>query len=246
MVTALLSDIHSNLEALEACLRHARESGAERYAFLGDLVGYGADPKAVLAIVSRYAAEGSVALKGNHDEAVELPSGYMNEMATAAIDWTRKVLSDEEKAFLGSLPLRARADPVCLVHASAASPECWDYIDSPAEAVRSMDAAGTSYTFSGHMHDQALYVRLSTGQVGGFRPQPGSPLPVPPEHRWLAIVGSVGQPRDGNPAAAYALFDPGSAILTFHRVQYDYRTAAAKVRAAGLPAILAERLETGY
>ncbi len=245
VVIALLSDIHSNLEALEACLAHARGNGAERYAFLGDLVGYGADPQAVLDIVARHAADGSVVLKGNHDEAVKVPSGYMNAMATAAIDWTRDVLSEEEKAFLDRLPLCVRSGPTCFVHASAANPARWDYVDGPAEAVQSMAAGLSTYTFSGHVHEQALYFHLADGRTGGMRPEPGAALPLPPGHRWLAIVGSVGQPRDGNPAAAYTLFDEDNATLTFHRVPYDWQTAADKIRAAGLPPILAYRLETG-
>ena len=245
MAIALLSDIHSNLEALEACLRHARANGARRFAFLGDLVGYGADPKAVLAIIAKYASEGSVVLKGNHDEAIKAPTGYMNDMASEAIDWTRDVLSNTEKTFLEELPLCVRSDSVCFVHASAIHPERWDYVDSPSAAVASMTAAGTTYTFSGHVHDQALYFQLPTGKIGQFRPLAGSPVPVPPLVHWLAIVGSVGQPRDGNPAAAYAIFDEAAASITFHRVPYDTQAAADKVRASGLPPVLAYRLETG-
>jgi diadenosine tetraphosphatase ApaH/serine/threonine PP2A family protein phosphatase len=124
-------------------------------------------------------------------------------------------------------------------------PERWEYVDSPAEAVRSMMAAGTTYTFSGHVHDQMLYFQLPTGKIGQFRPLAGSPVPVPAHRRWLALVGSVGQPRDGNPAAAYALFDIKKATIAFHRIPYDCNAAADKIRAARLPAILAYRLETG-
>jgi diadenosine tetraphosphatase ApaH/serine/threonine PP2A family protein phosphatase len=186
-----------------------------------------------------------VVLKGNHDEAVRTPSENMNETAAAAIAWTRSVLRDEDKAFLDALPLCVREEAVCFVHASAAHPERWEYVDSPAEAVRSMAAAQTLYTFSGHVHDQALYFQLPTGKTGRVRPLPGTPMPVPADRRWLALVGSVGQPRDGNPAAAYALFDLEKATLTFQRVPYDRGTAADKVRAAGLPGILAYRLEEG-
>ena len=245
MITALLSDIHGNLEALHACLRHAQESGADRYAFLGDLVGYGADPEAVIDVVRRHAQAGSVAVKGNHDAAIAQPSGYMNDAAAEAIDWTRGVLSADAKNFLASMPLCVRDETSCFVHASAARPERWDYVDSPAEAARSMIAAGTAYTFSGHVHDQALYFQLPTGKVGAFHPQPGSPVPVPSHRRWLALVGSVGQPRDGNPAAAYALFDPEARMLTFQRVPYDRAETARKIRAAGLPEMLAYRIGAG-
>jgi len=245
VVIALLSDIHSNIEALEACLRHARENGAERYAFLGDLVGYGADPQAVVDLVEKYSQEGSVVIQGNHDAAIEAADEHMNEDAAAAIDWTRGVLGAEGKAFLAQLPLCVRDGAVCYVHASADEPAAWDYVDDLEAAVRSMLAAQTAYTFSGHVHDQALYFLLPTGKISPFRPTPGSPVPVPAHRRWLAIVGSVGQPRDGNPAAAYALFDEAKASITFHRIAYDNATAAKKVRAAGLPESLAWRLETG-
>jgi diadenosine tetraphosphatase ApaH/serine/threonine PP2A family protein phosphatase len=169
----------------------------------------------------------------------------MNEDAAAAIAWTRGVLTAGGRAFLAQLPLCVRDGAVCYVHASAEEPAEWDYVDGLEAAVRSMVAAQTAYTFSGHVHDQALYFLLPTGKISQFRPTPGSAVPVPAHRRWLAIVGSVGQPRDGNPAAAYALFDEAKASITFHRIPYDSATAAKKVRAAGLPESLAWRLETG-
>jgi len=105
MLIALLSDIHANVSALEACLRHARERGAERYAFLGDFVGYGADARAVVEIVERFAGEGAVVVKGNHDEAIEKSSGYFNDTAKAALEWARATLSESQKVFLAALPL---------------------------------------------------------------------------------------------------------------------------------------------
>jgi diadenosine tetraphosphatase ApaH/serine/threonine PP2A family protein phosphatase len=245
VVIALLADIHSNLEALSACLKHAGDNGAGRVAFLGDLVGYGADPQAVLNIVSQRTAAGSVAVKGNHDEAIEKRAGYMNDTAQAAIDWTKSVLSPGHKAFLASLPLCVREEPMCFVHASAATPQRWEYVDSPAAALRSVEAAQSAYTFSGHVHDQLLYFQNPQGKMAEFRPVPGSPVPVGGHRRWLAIVGSVGQPRDNNPAAAYALFDAARANITFHRVPYDHLAAAQKIRKAGLPEFLAYRVERG-
>ena len=245
MALALLSDVHANLEALEACLRHARESGARRYAFLGDLAGYGADPEAVVATVKHYVAEGAVAVQGNHDQAISQASGYMNETAREAIEWQRQRMSPEAKAFLSSLPLCVRKGSVCFVHASAAIPEHWDYVDSPSEAERSAEAAQTPYTFSGHVHVQELYFGAARGRMSLFRPVPGTAIPVPRHRRWLALVGSVGQPRDGNPSAAYALFDESAGRLTFHRVAYDFRSAAEKIRRSDLPASLAYRIEQG-
>jgi diadenosine tetraphosphatase ApaH/serine/threonine PP2A family protein phosphatase len=131
------------------------------------------------------------------------------------------------------------------VHASAAAPERWGYVDSPSEATRSVDAAKKTYTFSGHIHIQELYFGSKLGPMKLFSPIAGSPVPVPRHRRWLALVGSVGQPRDGNPAAAYALFDEAMTKLTFYRVPYDTRTTAEKIRRSGLPQPLAFRIEQG-
>jgi len=245
LIIALLSDVHGNLEALSACLKHASEAGADRYAFLGDLVGYGADPQAVVDTVARYAAQGAVVVKGNHDEAIERTPRYMNDSVRAVADWTREVLSDEGKVFLASLPLCVREPDFCFVHASAASPERWDYIDSAAAARRCIDAAHTAYTFCGHVHDQELYFEGAGGKTATFRPVPGTPVPIGCHRRWLAMVGSVGQPRDNNPAAAYAQFDSDRERITFRRVPYDHIAAARKIRAAGLPLSIAFRVERG-
>lgn len=245
MLIAVLSDIHANVEALEACLRHARDRGADRYAFLGDFVGYGADPGRVVDIVARYAADGALALKGNHDEAIEKSSGYFNDAAQAALDLARTTLDASHKRFLASLPLIARDGDSCYVHASAASPERWEYIDSPSAAKRCVDAAETAYTFCGHVHDQVLYFENSRGRMIEFQPTAGSPIPVRSHRRWLAVVGSVGQPRDRNPAAAYTLFDRARQEVTFCRVVYDAMAAADRIRQSGLPASLAFRVELG-
>ncbi|MCC6609997.1 MAG: metallophosphoesterase family protein [Burkholderiales bacterium] len=245
MIIALLSDIHGNFGALNACLKHASESGAGRYAFLGDLVGYGAEPREVIETVAGYAAGGAVAVKGNHDEAVAKTPSYMNEAVRAVADWTRETLSGDAKSFLASLPLCVREEDMCFVHASAAAPERWEYIDSPSAAQRSIDAAGAAYTFSGHVHEQELYFEGARDRITVFQPTRGSAVPVRRHRRWLALVGSVGQPRDRNPAAAYALFDSERSEITFHRVPYDHLAAARKIRQAGLPASIAYRVENG-
>jgi diadenosine tetraphosphatase ApaH/serine/threonine PP2A family protein phosphatase len=245
MLIALLSDIHANVQALEACLQHARSCRVERYAFLGDFVGYGADPGGVVDIVARCVADGALALKGNHDEAIEKSTGYFNDAAQAALDWARKTLDASQKRFLASLPLIARDDDVCYVHASAAAPERWEYIDSPSAAKHCADAAETAYTFCGHVHDQVLYFENSRGRMIEFQPTAGTPIPVRSHRRWVAIVGSVGQPRDRNPAAAYTLFDVARREVTFCRVVYDAVAAADSIRKCGLPASLAFRVELG-
>ena len=245
MLIALLSDIHANLEALDACLLHARARGVERYAFLGDFVGYGADATGVVETVERFAGTGAIALKGNHDQAVEKAAGYFNDAARASLAWARDTLGPGQKRFLADLPLAIRDGEICYVHASAAFPERWDYVDSPAAAKRCADAAAVSYTFCGHVHDQVLYFEGASGRMKEFRPVAGVPIPVRGHRRWVAIVGSVGQPRDRNPAAAYTLFDSGLRQITFFRVAYDAAGAAAKIRDAGLPGSLAARVELG-
>lgn len=246
MKLALLADIHSNLEALKACLEHAGTQGAERFAFLGDLVGYGADPIAVVDIVAGLAAQGAVVVRGNHDAAAAGDRAEeMNEAAEAAIDWTHDRLTPDQRAYLAGLPMMVREDNICYVHASAVAPERWTYIADAGSAGRSVEATDAAYTFSGHVHEPSLYFRGAGMRMMRFAPVAGVPIPVAKHRRWLAIVGSAGQPRDGNTAACYAVFDAVRAMLTFHRVPYDYHATAAKIRAAGLPDYLAERLERG-
>ena len=247
MKLALFADIHANLEALTACLAHARALGAERYAFLGDLVGYGADPVAVLEIVEEHTARGAVAVLGNHDAAAAgRPVRGLNASAQAAVAWTQGRLGPRQAAFLAALPLTARDGDALFVHASAASPERWTYITGARQAETSMKAAGATFVFCGHVHEQRLYYVGSAGRPVPFRPVSGTPIPTARHRQWLAIVGSTGQPRDRNRAACYALADPGRSRITFFRVPYDYVSAAEKIRAAGLPEILARRLERGY
>jgi len=243
---ALLADVHANLEALTACLAHAEEQGAETHAFLGDLVGYGPDPAPVLDRIAELASRGAVVVKGNHDAASLTDDETLTPAAARAVAWTRDQLQAHHRAFLAGLPLTAEREGALYVHASADAPAAWTYVSDPARAAASLRAAGAAtWVFSGHVHEQALYFARGPERPIAFRPTPGTAVPVETRRRWLAIVGSVGQPRDGNTAACYALFDRGRATLTFHRVPYDWAAAAAKVRRAGLPARLAHRLEYG-
>ncbi len=246
MKLALFADVHSNLEAITACLAHAQALGVDRLAFLGDLVGYGADPVAVLDLIQAHAQNGAVVVLGNHDAAaIGRPDDTLNPNAQFAIDWTRRQLGEKQRAFIASLPLTLRLDNVLFAHASAFEPGQWIYVTGPAQAEQSLRAANANYVFCGHVHEQKLYFTGAGGQLVPFRPVPDSPIPAARHRQWLAIVGSAGQPRDGNNAACYALFDSERERLTFFRVPYDHRSAAQKVRAAGLPERLALRLERG-
>jgi diadenosine tetraphosphatase ApaH/serine/threonine PP2A family protein phosphatase len=243
---ALFADIHSNLEALTACLAHAKALGAQRFAFLGDLVGYGADPVAVLDVIEQHAAAGAIVVLGNHDAAaIGRPTPGLNALAEAAIVWTQRRLGERQRAFIGGLPLTVREGSVLFVHASAAEPEHWTYVTGARQAEHSMKASQAGIIFSGHVHEQRLYYMGARGRPMPFRPVSGTPIPTGRHRQWLAIVGSAGQPRDRNTAACYALADLARERLTFFRVPYDYEAAAQKIRAAGLPERLARRLERG-
>jgi diadenosine tetraphosphatase ApaH/serine/threonine PP2A family protein phosphatase len=245
MLIALFSDIHGNREAFEACLDHARRMRAEQFIFLGDYVGYGADPGFIVDAVERLVAEGAVALLGNHDAAVTGSDERMNPDARAAIRWTRTALSEHQRAFLAGLPLAHESDDRLYVHANAWAPADWDYVLGPMEAWRSMARTRCRVTFCGHVHVPALYHVSASGRVGSFTPVANVGVPLTRSRRWLVVLGSVGQPRDGDPAAAYALFHGEHSVLTVVRVPYDFDAAARKIREAGLPLRLAERLLEG-
>jgi diadenosine tetraphosphatase ApaH/serine/threonine PP2A family protein phosphatase len=242
MLTAIMSDIHANREAFSACLDHARARKADRLILLGDYVGYGADPEWVVDRVMNLVAEGAVALKGNHDDAIENRTPDMNGVALAAIEWTRPRLDEERRRFLGALPMRHEEDGRLHVHANAWAPGDWDYVRNERDAERSLRNAAARVTFVGHVHVAALYALCPDGAARLFRPQRGVAIPLLRSRRWLCVAAAVGQPRDGVTAAGYCLFDSARNDLRFERVPYDYETAARKVEAAGLPPVLARRL----
>lgn len=249
MRLALLSDIHANARALRACLAHARAQGATQLAFLGDLVGYGAEPGEVVDLVRALAAEGAIVLKGNHDELAVLGVDDGTRGGQGAV-WTHGQLDDTQRAYLAQLPLSARAGDNLLVHASADAPAQWHYVNQAIRAARSLDAAcaqeGVRRVFGGHVHEQRLWFMGSRGGLMPFTPTPAIAVPLPAHRRWLATIGSVGQPRDGDTRAAYALFeDDPEPRLTFWRVTYDHGAAAQAIARSGLPPDFARRLMEG-
>lgn len=260
MRLALLSDLHANLRAFEACLAHARAQGADRFALLGDLVGYGAEPAAVVDLVMQLHREGAVVLQGNHDfmavhglSADATGRGAARPPANdaeAGVAWTREQLTPDHRAFLQGLPLTQQVGECLLVHATADDPPAWRYATTPPLVARSLEAArerhGARCVFGGHVHEQRLWYAGRRGDLMPFEPSPGACVSLTRPRFWLATIGSVGQPRDGDPRAAYALYDDGpSARLSFFRVRYDHAAAAEAVRASGLPARLADRLLEG-
>jgi predicted phosphodiesterase len=223
MKIALVTDLHANREAVEAVLDHARMQGAQRLVFLGDFVGYGADPAWVVDRVRAELAAGAIAVQGNHDAAVA--AGGSSTMRSA-------VVTHEE-------------GPTLYVHANAFAPGQWAYIEGRAEAVRSLQATRCRVTFCGHVHEPRLFHLSSLGKAGEFTPTSGVPVPLLAQRRWLVIPGAAGQPRDGNPAACYAMHDTETDTVTSWRVPYDHEAASARIRAEGLPEELARRLANG-
>jgi len=244
---AFITDIHANRQAFEAVLADARAQGATRYALLGDFVGYGADPAWVVDVVRELASQGAVVVQGNHDLATVLGANPMMRIeARTVIEWTRARLDESQLEFLRALPYSQRRDGCLFVHANAYAPDQWDYLLNANLALRSMLATECRYTFCGHLHEQRLFHAGDTGRAGEYVPKPGAPILLRSDRQWLVIPGSAGQPRDGNPAAAYAIFDDAENSITYHRVAYDHAQAADKIRAAGLPLRLAARLQTGH
>jgi diadenosine tetraphosphatase ApaH/serine/threonine PP2A family protein phosphatase len=246
MRIALLSDIHGNREALDACLAHAARQRVDRYVFLGDLVGYGADPAYVVDVVREAMAKGALALLGNHDEAaVHGQTEGMNDYARAALEWTHRALDADAREFISQLPMKIEEDDRLYVHSEASAPKAWAYITDVATAERSLRSTNHRLTFCGHVHKPQLYHMSPMKPPVFFLPQSAMPIPLVGNRKWLAVQGAVGQPRDHNPAAAYSVLDTDKNELTYQRVPYDIERAAGKIHAARLPQILAARLFIG-
>jgi len=242
---AIFADIHANRQAFARCLEAARERGAERLILLGDFVGYGGDPEWTVDTVVGLVEEGAIAVRGNHDDAIAQPSESMNAAAQAAIDWTRGRLSAAQRNFLAELPLTHEEEDRLYVHSEASNPPRWRYVQSAADAARSMIATPALITFCGHIHQPALYSMSVTAKMTSFVPTSGIAVQLLKGRQWLAVAGSVGQPRDNNPAASFLTFDTETREITYCRVAYDVELAARRVRDAGLPRWLADRLMQG-
>ena len=245
VLLALFADIHANRQAFAACLDFARAQGAERMIFLGDYVGYGADPEWTVDTVMGLVEEGAVAVRGNHDSAIGTTAESMNAVAQAAIEWTRGRLSAAQRRFLAELPMTLQEDDRLYVHSEANNPPKWRYVQSTADAGRSLQATPAHVTFCGHIHQPALYSMSVVAKMTSFVPSPTVPIQLFGGRQWLAVLGSVGQPRDGNPAASFAMLDTESNEITYYRVPYDVEAAADRIRANGLPLWLADRLAAG-
>ncbi len=245
MRIALLADIHANREALSACLEDVRAKGYDRLMFLGDYVGYGADPEWCVETVMNEVARGAEALMGNHDSAAVGARESMNSNAQITLEWTRGQLGAASRAFLAGLPMQITDVNRLFVHSEGSAPTKWTYIVDAEDAAQSFRVTSARQMFVGHVHRPALFAVATTGKLTHFVPVSGVPVPLLTQRRWLTVVGSVGQPRDGNPAAAWCLLDTDRSEITFMRVPYDIEGAAAKILKAGLPEALARRLTVG-
>lgn len=247
MRVAILSDIHGNLEALEAVLADARELGYDRLVCLGDIVGYGADPEECVLRIreSAWSDEiGLVVVQGNHDAAVAGGDDrYFNPDARRAVGWTRDNLSPQSIEWLGRLPLEKRFESMYFVHSSPFEPAEWNYVTTMNEAWAAFQYFPEQLGFIGHSH-VPFSVSLDADQTR-IQVEPDDEIHLHPGSRYLTNVGSVGQPRDSDPRACYIICDDALGLIERRRVEYDIESAAEKIRTAGLPAFLADRLSKG-
>jgi len=237
---ALISDIHGNLQALKAVLKALENHQVHQYLCLGDIVGYGANPEECVRLV-RSLTDKTVA--GNHDyAAVGLTDiSYFNPYAREAVLWTAKHLSEESKQYLRDLPLLLKAGPFTLVHSTPESPELWNYIFSPQDALAAFSYFEGSICFVAHSHRPMTFIQGPRGLQWDFSDR----VQIQFGSRYIINPGSVGQPRDGDPRACFAICDTEASEVRILRAKYDLPGAQAAIRAAGLPEILAERLEYG-
>ncbi len=240
MKYAVIADIHSNRKALEAVLEAARRRQVERFYCLGDLVGYGADPGWCLTALREVAVK---TVQGNHDAAVGEPEELrrLNPDARRALIWTASQLTLAEIDYLQSLPPVEEEAGIFLVHSSFQSPRNWDYIFTPEDARFSLQRLPGTLGFFGHTHRPGFF-RLRGGEVSLVA---GARIRLQPGDRVLINPGSVGQPRDRDPRAAFAVGDRESGTVEIVRVDYPVGEAQRKIRAAGLPVRLADRLALG-
>lgn len=232
MKVAILSDIHANLEALEASLEVVEQLEVDEVICLGDIVGYGPDPDACVQLVRQHCR---TSLLGNHDEAIIRPdvSERFNDYARWAVQWTADHLDEQNKQWLAHLPRTSKDDNVLYVHSSPLHPEKWTYIFSRNDAVEQFTGFTETLCFVGHTHHPFIFCEdPETAEFSSDR-------------RFIINVGSVGQPRDGNPQLCFGLFDTERWEFSHVRAPYDVRKTAEKIVASGLPSLLGERLLYG-
>jgi len=235
----IIADIHGHLEGLQVVLADIQAQRCTHVVCLGDVVGYGANPKECLDIIR---GMNIPVVKGNHDEYIgssEDPEGF-NDAAAEAVSWSRNQLTEDDRKWLRELKYFRLVANFSIVHATLDAPQRWGYVFEKLEAAASFTYQNTQVCFFGHTHVPVAFIR-DTGVRGGtyskFRVESGK--------KYFVNVGSVGQPRDGDPRAAYVIYDLPQQTIELRRLEYDIPTAPRKIRAAGLPERLADRLATG-
>jgi predicted phosphodiesterase len=239
MKYAILADIHANLEALEVVLTDARDQNCTHYACLGDVVGYNANPKECLDTIRDMQMP---CVKGNHDEYCSIESNLegFNPHAAEAIHWTREQLTEEDREWLRNLKYIRLVASYSIVHATLDGPQRWGYVFDRLAAAASFTYQNTSVCFFGHTHVPVAFIRDSVVRGGTY-----SKFKIEPGRKYFINVGSVGQSRDGVPKATYVIYNMDEGSVELRRLDYDIAKTQAKIRAAGLPERLAERLALG-
>lgn len=239
MRIALFGDIHANLEALEAVLADASEQGVTDYVCMGDVVGYNADPSACLEKVR---AMNCPTVKGNHDEDASGSHSLetMNPIAATALEWTRQQLTTEQRLWLARLRMVRQVSDFTVVHSTLDQPANWNYVTNRFDAMSNFSYQFTQICFHGHTHVPRVYMKSAKVEE-----VPAESIAIESGAKYFINVGSVGQPRDGDWRACYAIFDIENNLIVFRRVEYDIAKTQAKIIAAGLPPMLAERIQEG-
>lgn len=237
----LISDIHGNLEALKAVIDTLSKESIDEYLCVGDVVGYGADPAACIGLIKLLRPRALIA--GNHDwAALEMISlEYFNDAAAEAVLWTRNMMAAGDMDFLRSFSLTYSGGTFSLVHGSIIEPERFNYILAPYDAYENMQVMKNDLCFIGHSHFAGIF----SSDKDGARLMLGSHVKMSPDRKYIVNVGSVGQPRDGNPRASFAIYDDSKMTVEIKRVEYDIKFAQEKILKAGLPEWLALRLAEG-
>jgi predicted phosphodiesterase len=239
MKFAIIADIHANLEAFRVVLDDAQKQRCTHYACIGDVVGYGANPRECLELVRKM---GMPCVKGNHDEYCSINEHLdgFNPAAAEAVQWTRKQLSEDDCQWLRDLKYVRMVTTFTLVHATLDGPQRWGYVFDKLAAAASFPYQNTPVCFFGHTHVPVAFIRDSMVRGGTY-----SKFKIEAGKKYFINVGAVGQPRDGNPKSAYVVYDTTEQTVELRRLDYDIATAQKKIREAGLPERLAERLAYG-
>jgi len=237
---AVISDIHGNIDALEVVIADATAEGVDQFICLGDIVGYGGAPNECVDRVRRLT---TFVIAGNHDFAVcgKTDLTYFNPYALLAVEWTAEVLEEQHLQYIASLHLMLRKGSTVFVHSSPLDPASWGYILSPLDAKVEFDHFQGRVCFIGHSHIPAVFVE----RAGVVESQNNFEFSLEDGARYIVNVGSVGQPRDGDPRASYAIYDEGRGIVCVKRVEYNVGLAQKRILSAGLPPVLAHRLAVG-